>query len=146
GPGRRAAWVNSSGKVPRWAPVPIQWIRIRGAKCLGRKGVAAENAYLQGSKGSRMLPYMKPSNTVWGRVLVCCLAVSGTLGLWAGGAAAQTSDGWFDDSAQAPPPPAADEGDAPSAPSQPDYSPPPADFQTPPPAAAPEQSAEEVNA
>ena len=93
-----------------------------------------------------MLPYMKPSNTVWGRVLVCCLAVSGTLGLWAGGAAAQTSDGWFDDSAQAPPPPAADEGDAPSAPSQPDYSPPPADFQTPPPAAAPEQSAEEVNA
>lgn len=87
-----------------------------------------------------MLPYMKPSNTVWGRVLACCLAGSSTLGLWAGGAAAQTSDGWFDDSAQAPAPPPADEGDAPSAPSapsQPDYSPPPADFQTPPPAAAP---------
>lgn len=81
-----------------------------------------------------MLPYMKPSNTVWGRVLSCCLAVS-ALGFWAGGAAAQTGDGWFDDSAQAPPPPA-DEGNPPAPPSQPDYSPPPPDFQTPPPAAA----------
>jgi hypothetical protein len=69
-------------------------------------------------------------------MLACCLAVTGTLGFWAGGAAAQTSDGWFDDSAHAPPPPV-DEGDGPSAPSQPDYSPPPADFQTPAPAAAP---------
>ena len=57
--------------------------------------------------------------------------------MWAGSAAAQTSDGWFDDSAQAPAPPAADEGSAPDAPSQPDDSPPPPDFQTPPPAAAP---------
>jgi hypothetical protein len=80
---------------------------------------------------------MKPSNTLWGRVLAGCLAVSSTLGLWAGSAAAQTSDGWFDDSAQAPAPPAADEGSAPDAPSQPADSPPPPDFQTPPPAAAP---------
>lgn len=75
---------------------------------------------------------------MWGRVLACCLAVSGTLGFWAGGAAAQTDDGWFDDSAPAEPPPPAD-GVAPDAPD--DYSPPPPDFQPPPPAGAPEAAA-----
>jgi hypothetical protein len=75
-------------------------------------------------------------------MLAGCLAVSSTLGLWAGSAAAQTNDGWFDDSAQAPAPPPADEGTAPSASSEPDYSPPPPDFQTPPPAAAPAPSEE----
>jgi hypothetical protein len=84
-----------------------------------------------------MLPYMKPSNTMWGRVLACCLAVGGTLGFWAGGAAAQSEDpgGWFDGSA--PPqsgPPQEDARGAP--PGEPDYSPPPPDFQ-PAPAAPP---------
>ncbi|MEO8177490.1 MAG: DUF6600 domain-containing protein [Deltaproteobacteria bacterium] len=93
---------------------------------------------------------MKPSNTVspkvgspsagrapqkWGRVLACCLAVGGTLGLWAGGAVAQTDDGWFDDSAPAEPPPAE------AAPGAPDYSPPPPDFQPARPEAPPPESA-----
>ena len=87
-----------------------------------------------------MLPYMKPSNTLWGRVLACCLAVGTPLGFWAGGAAAQTEDqaGWFDDSAQSTPAPAADD-DRVTPPSAPDYSAPPPDFQpapaAPPPAA-----------
>jgi len=102
-----------------------------------------------------MLAYMKPSNTLWATVALCAV------GLWAGAAGAQAADeqgSWFADS---PPPasaPAASPDgvtpEDPAAPAEspselwvPDYSVPPADFQTPPDeAAAPESPAAEAPA
>jgi hypothetical protein len=89
-----------------------------------------------------MLAYMKPSNTLWATVALCAV------GLWAGAAGAQAADergDWFGDS----PAPAPERDVAPADPAAPaespaelwvpDYSVPPADFQTPPDeAAAPE--------
>lgn len=83
-----------------------------------------------------MLRYMQPSSTHWRHLWLYCLALCASAGFWAGSAAAQTDDGgWFDGSA----PRATERGDRESGPArEPDYSPPPPNFQerpeAPPPA------------